>query len=308
LAQEIPSRAPRIILSGMSRTATLFEILIASPGDVSKERDTVVRAITGWNAANSRRSGIILQPIRWELDSVPSMADDGQAIINRQLVDGADILIAVFWARVGTSTPRGISGTAEEIDLFRSTRREAMIYFKNARVPLEHDADQLAHLKAYKNALKKDGLVFTFKTPALLHEQVTRHLSKFLNGISPNGQITSPVDNSLVGHKMQVVGMVEYLSANNKPWIIVETEKKRIYPQCPVPSDPPAWNCSANIGRQRSGMDKNGRFQIHLCSVAPESDYQFQRFIREEPGRPECFQHWPSDVKILDTKCVIRAD
>ena len=39
---------------------------------------------------------------------------DAQSVINTQLVDQADILFGVFYARLGMKTQRWISGTAEE--------------------------------------------------------------------------------------------------------------------------------------------------------------------------------------------------
>jgi hypothetical protein len=293
----------------MPRTATVLEILIASPGDVGPERDTAERAIAGWNAANSRHSGIVLQPIRWELDSVPSMNEDGQAVINKQLVESADILIGVFWARLGTATPRDISGTAEEINLFRRSGKDVMIYFKEAAIPIDHDVEQLTKLKHYKSELKQSGLSSSFDTPSRLHEYVTRHLTKLLNGIVPTGRITSPADDDRVAHLVKVSGVIKYLPVDHRGWIVVETDQPRFYPMHRVSFASPAWTSTAYIGRRKSDLDKNVPFNIHLCSAGADADYRFQRIINRERGEPELYLNsWPLDTKVLDTKRVIRAD
>jgi hypothetical protein len=52
----------------MSRTARVFEVLIASPGDVSNERQILIECIEDWNSSHSEQTSAILLPRRWELD------------------------------------------------------------------------------------------------------------------------------------------------------------------------------------------------------------------------------------------------
>ena len=40
----------------------------------------------------------------WVTDSTRDLRDDGQSVINSQLVDSCDLLIEVFWTRIGTPT------------------------------------------------------------------------------------------------------------------------------------------------------------------------------------------------------------
>jgi len=42
------------------------------------------------------------------------MGDRPQAIINKQLVDDADILVAVFWTKLGTATGAAMSGSVAQ--------------------------------------------------------------------------------------------------------------------------------------------------------------------------------------------------
>jgi hypothetical protein len=59
-----------------------------------------------------------LLPRRWELDAIPNAEGHPQDWINRELIDNADILIAVFQARIGSPTKGSISATVEEIQRF----------------------------------------------------------------------------------------------------------------------------------------------------------------------------------------------
>jgi hypothetical protein len=80
----------------MPRSSAVYEVLIASPGDVSDERTILGEVIEDWNSSNSRARRISLQALRWELDGVPSFGESPQETLNKQLVKDADILIAVF--------------------------------------------------------------------------------------------------------------------------------------------------------------------------------------------------------------------
>lgn len=89
----------------MARTATVFEILVASPSDVSEDRAAVREAIHEWNAVHGRGRGCVLEPVMWETHSTAEMGDRPQAIVNRQLLATCDALVGTFWTRLGSRTP-----------------------------------------------------------------------------------------------------------------------------------------------------------------------------------------------------------
>jgi hypothetical protein len=66
-----------------------YEVLIASPGDVSTERQILIECIEDWNSSQSEHVGAILLPRRWELDVFPEMGARAQEIINKQVVEKA---------------------------------------------------------------------------------------------------------------------------------------------------------------------------------------------------------------------------
>ena len=95
----------------MSYTATIFKVMIASPGDVSAERGIVRDLLYEWNVVHADSTQTVLLPIGWETHSVPEMGDRPQAIINKQILNDCDLLIGVFWTRIGTATGEFASGT-----------------------------------------------------------------------------------------------------------------------------------------------------------------------------------------------------
>lgn len=168
----------------MPRKATAFEILIASPGDVVTERLVLSEVIEDWNSSHSRSRGIMLQTRKWELDAVPAMGDRPQALLNKQLVDEADILIAVFSARLGSPTGVAASGTVEEIERLRSMNKPVFVYFSKAPVPRDHNAAQLQLLNEYKLELRSAGLYFEFDNDETLRRMVSRHLASTMSTVA----------------------------------------------------------------------------------------------------------------------------
>lgn len=138
----------------MSFAALVVTVLIASPGDVPAARDRVEEVIRTWNADHALVGGIVLMPLRWEVNAIPDLRRDAQSSINEQIVDHADIVIGIFDSRLGTPTAEHPSGTAEE--LARGLTRGAKVHVYFARGPLPRDLDT-AQLDALR-AFEKEGL------------------------------------------------------------------------------------------------------------------------------------------------------
>ncbi|HET9285878.1 MAG TPA: hypothetical protein VFR24_28325 [Candidatus Angelobacter sp.] len=168
----------------MARKVVAIRILIASPADVASEREIVSEVIERWNAVHSRSIGIIFEAIRWETHSYPASGDRPQAIINSQIVDDADIVVGIFWSRLGTPTGVSPSGTAEEIERLRQSGKHVLLYFSNAPIPQNHDADQFSRLQAYKHSIRENSLVWDFSNSEELHKLFTQHLASLANKIA----------------------------------------------------------------------------------------------------------------------------
>jgi hypothetical protein len=166
----------------MPYNATVFNVLIASPSDVEAERATVRNAILEWNAVHSSTSKQILQPIGWETHSHPSMADRPQGVLNKQIVENADLLVGIFWTRLGTPTGEAASGSVEEVERHVRADKPAMLYFSDAPVhPDSVDSDQLKDVRAFKEQCMARGLVETYDSPAALREKFSRQLASKIN-------------------------------------------------------------------------------------------------------------------------------
>ncbi|PVU82911.1 hypothetical protein DDP54_07740 [Cellulomonas sp. WB94] len=160
----------------MTFTALVVRVLIASPGDVALEREVISETIDDWNAARAVASEVVLMPIRWETHVVPELGVDAQMVVNTQIGDGSDIVIAVFSSRVGTATPRAVSGTVEEVDRAVADGRTVHVWF--SRAPIPHDADLEQVAKVRELPQRWTGLFGHYADLADLRYQVRRALDR----------------------------------------------------------------------------------------------------------------------------------
>jgi len=166
----------------MSYKATVFNVMIASPGDVASERSIVREVIAEWNAVHSAARGIVLLPTGWESHSSPEMGNTPQSIINDQILDKGDLLIGVFWTRIGTQTEDYASGTVEEIERHISSGKPAMLYFSDQPARLDSvDDEQYQELKRFKASCKDRGLYEVYDSHSQFKEKFYRHLQLKLN-------------------------------------------------------------------------------------------------------------------------------
>jgi len=166
----------------MSYLASTFNVMIASPGDVASERAIVRDVVYEWNAVNSNSRKVVLLPVGWETHSSPEMGATAQTIINRQVLSKCDLLVGVFWTRIGTATERHLSGTVEEIEEHISTGKPAMLYFSSQPVVLDTvDMDQVQKLKAFKASCQSRGLFETYDSHGEFKDKFYRQLQLKVN-------------------------------------------------------------------------------------------------------------------------------
>jgi len=162
----------------MSFEATVYKILVASPGDVEEEREAIPKIISEWNVVNSEQSNVLLMPVKWETHSAPMMGGRAQSVINNQIVTTCDMAIGVFWTRLGSPTGVSESGTAEEIEWFLDNQKPVMLYFSSRDInPSKLDIDQYKALKNFEIKMQKIGLTGSYSSITDFKEQLLRQLS-----------------------------------------------------------------------------------------------------------------------------------
>ncbi len=166
----------------MAFTATVLRLMIASPGDVQTERAVVRDVVSEWNSANGAHRRIMLLAVGWETDVAPEMGAAPQSIIDQQILTDADLLVGMFWTRLGTPTTGYASGAVEEIEEHLKVKRPAMLYFSSAPAPLDSiDPDQYRALKAFQDSCKPRGLFATYADAEDFRRKFSRDLQLVMN-------------------------------------------------------------------------------------------------------------------------------
>ncbi|MCJ8301695.1 DUF4062 domain-containing protein [Shewanella sp.] len=166
----------------MSYDAKVFNVMIASPGDVASERTIIRDVVYEWNAVHSKARNIVLLPIGWESHSSPEMGGTPQEIINNQILDKCDFLVGVFWTRIGTATSEYASGTVEEIERHIGAGKPAMLYFSSQPVVMDTvEPEQYQELSKFKKSCQSRGLYEGYDNYSDFKEKFYRHLQLKLN-------------------------------------------------------------------------------------------------------------------------------
>jgi hypothetical protein len=177
----------------MTYAATVIKVMIASPGDVADERAIAQTVIYEWNAVNSGDRQTVLLPVAWETHAAPAMGERAQEIINKQLLRDADLLIAIFWTRIGTPTGDHPSGSVEEVREHIRSGKPTMLYFSTTPVrPDSVDTSQFEALRAFKAECRAQGLVEEFESQTEFREKLSRQLAQTIIAKFPAAPVEAP--------------------------------------------------------------------------------------------------------------------
>jgi hypothetical protein len=161
----------------MAYDCRVYRILIASPSDVDAERECAVRVIQEWNDLNSYSRKVALLPLRWETHTAPELGRRPQEVINRAIVDNCDLLVGIFWTRIGSPTGSSESGTLEEIERVGKLGKPIMLYFSNAPIgPDKIETDQIMKLRVWREKTYPNGLVEKYSEVLEFRDKFVRQL------------------------------------------------------------------------------------------------------------------------------------
>ncbi|MEM7737865.1 MAG: DUF4062 domain-containing protein, partial [Deinococcota bacterium] len=209
----------------MPRQEHVLSVFVASPSDVSDEREKLEEVIRDLNITWSRELGIRLDLIRWETHAYPGMGIDAQDVINAQIADDYDLFIGIMWCRFGTATGRAGSGTQEEFQRAKDRfDREPnsiniMMYFKDEAIPPSQlDVEQLASVNEFRNSLGSEGILYwrfnelnDFETYIRLH--LSRQVQNWRQKIQSPDVISEPaiqIDNSIEDDLESDLGILDF--------------------------------------------------------------------------------------------------
>ena len=175
-------------MSGVTSSVELIKLTLCGPTDVAKEMALAAEAINDWNCQHGEQRGFWVKHQHWSTDSYPDAQETGQGAINKQLIDSTDILVAIFWSRIGTPTATAESGTAEEIQRAITAGKKVMVYFSDLEpLPAGASIEQVKRLSGFREQLRAHRSCWTFQSRSRFRDDFANHLALMLNDF-PIGQ------------------------------------------------------------------------------------------------------------------------
>lgn len=148
----------------MPENVKLFRVLLAAPSDVTEEHALVADVIADWNVQHGDSSYARVELMNWRTHAHPEAGKRPQALINRQFADRADIVLAIFWRRLGSPTGKAASGTVEEIERARRRGKRVMVYFSRRPGTGKEppDSREQARIERFRRRLGRNALYGTY--------------------------------------------------------------------------------------------------------------------------------------------------
>jgi Domain of unknown function (DUF4062) len=152
----------------MPELISKYRIFLASPSDLSDERESITEVIDELNLTYGNPNNIVLELLKWETNSAPAIGNNGlQSIINND-IKTYDLFIGLLWMKFGTPTIEYGSGTEEEFNIAYKKYKEnnnslqILLYFKNAVPKSLNDInpEQLAKVQNFKSTLGEKNILF----------------------------------------------------------------------------------------------------------------------------------------------------
>src|ERR1017187_264384 len=205
----------------MQTRSETYRVLIASPSDMVEERQAATAAVYEWNAQHAVAESVVLLPVKWESHTHPQAGIRPQEAINRQIVRDSDIVVGMFWTKLGTSTGVAESGAVEEIDQFIAAGKPALLYFSSRPIdPNKIDPKQHRKLKAFKASTYKKALVGGFSAVAELQQTLLRDLVRCVR------ELRAGAPSRRVGKLDQASKLTELILTHRKHRITPEEHHK----------------------------------------------------------------------------------
>lgn len=162
---------------------SMVQIALCGPSDVLTEIQKAKEIINEFNQREFAKNKIFLKHLHWEENSTPDLSRRPQETLNFQIIDEADVVVAIFRNRIGTSTGLYESGTAEEIKRAIVKEKKVMVYFSSLKTDENGDIDQKNKLEIFKNDLYSQGLCDSFNSSDEFGAKLYRHLLIMVNSL-----------------------------------------------------------------------------------------------------------------------------
>lgn len=145
----------------MPTNITKYDIVLSCPTDVEVEKEIIQNVIEDFNKTIGNNLNIILNLKHWSTDSYAQSGGPAQELLNKQFIDDSDMIICIFWGRMGTPTDNYESGTAEEMQKAIERGKQVFLYFSNAPIsPRDIDNEQFDRVKNFEEKIQRMKMAY----------------------------------------------------------------------------------------------------------------------------------------------------
>lgn len=148
----------------MAYVGSVLRLLLSAPSDLSAEdRALIIATVNNWNVREGEVHGAAVILMAWSEHAAPRWGIGPQDTINEQLVDLADVVLAIFSTRLGSPTSNSPSGTVEEVERAVADGKYVAVLRCNRPVdPAAIDTEQLASLQNFFEEHRQGGLIRSY--------------------------------------------------------------------------------------------------------------------------------------------------
>lgn len=179
----------------MAYSGTVLRLLLAAPGDVPpSDRKVILDTVNTWNVREGEPHGVAVVVMHWADHTAAQYGIRPQESINQQLVDRCDVLLALFWHRLGSPTGEAASGTVEELEhAVGAGKYVAVLKCQRPAAPADIDTDQLDELRRFLDDNRMSALVKDYADESTLAREIESILLLAAGRASVTATAPSPV-------------------------------------------------------------------------------------------------------------------
>lgn len=165
----------------MFKKMPVCRLMISCPSDVKTEVEIINRVVDNINDSIGISMDIFVKTLHWSKNVMPEAGDYPQSIINKQILDKSDAIIAIFGNKIGSPTQHYESGTIEEIELMIQKGKQVFVYFSDKPVrKSEIDMEAEAKIQAFKEKYRDRGIYVVYGSDEEFNDCVSMHLTRYL--------------------------------------------------------------------------------------------------------------------------------
>ena len=165
----------------MFQKMPVCRLMISCPSDVKTEIEIINKVVDNINDSIGMSMDIFVKTLHWSRNVMSEAGDFPQSIINKQILDKSDAIIAIFGNKIGSPTQHYESGTVEEIEEMIKKGKQVFVFFSDKPIRRsERNEKAEKKVEAFKRKYRNRGIYVEYGSDEEFSEIITRNLTRYL--------------------------------------------------------------------------------------------------------------------------------